>query len=218
MLDTGLRSGRCDYGTEPLYWVPCRNSPGSDAISQLRARGLGVNDIAWIVTSHFHGDHVSGLENLLRLGSPKIATTMEEITDVQSFWRPIWGYESEMLGADMNVVTINGRFQTMPLVGRAADFFGDGSLWLIPTPGHTRGHISMLINTWPRATLLTFDAAHLAADFELSIAPGAVVDKTAALASIAKLRALAAAIPNVQVIYGHEPAQWSGVTSRELGR
>ncbi len=218
LLDTGLRSGRCDYGTEPLYWVPCRNSPGSDAVSQLRARGLGVKDIAWIVTSHFHGDHVSGLENLLRLGSPKIATTMEEITDVQSFWRPIWGYESEMLGADMNVVTVNGRFQTMPLVGHAADFFGDGSLWLIPTPGHTRGHVSMLINTRPRATLLTFDAAHLAADFELSIAPGAVVDKTAARASIAKLHALASAIPNVQVIYGHEPAQWTGVTARELGR
>jgi glyoxylase-like metal-dependent hydrolase (beta-lactamase superfamily II) len=70
------------------------------------------------------------------------------------------------LGADMNVVAINRRFQTMPLVGHAADFFGDGSVWLIPTPGHTRGHISMLINTRPCATLLTFDAAHLAADFE----------------------------------------------------
>ena len=119
-----MRGGRCDYGTEPLYWVPCRNSPGSDAVSQLRARGLGAKDIAWIVTSHFHGDHVSGLENLLRLGSPRIATTTEEITDVQSVWRPIWGYHSQMLGADMNVVTINGRFQSMPLVGHAADFGG----------------------------------------------------------------------------------------------
>lgn len=218
LLDTGLRSGDCAYGTEPLYWVPCRNSAGSDVVSRLGARGLGVQDISWIVMSHFHGDHASGLENLLRLGAPKIATTREEIEDVQSVWRPVLGYEAEMLGRDMTVVTINSRLQSMPAVGQAADFFGDGSLWLIPTPGHTRGEMSMLVNTRPRPTLLTFDAAHLAADFELGIAPGATVDKSAAQASIARLHALADAIPNVNVIYGHEPAQWTGVSSCELGR
>lgn len=218
LLDTGLRSGDCAYGTVPLYWVPCRNSPGSDAVSQLKARGLGVGDISWIVMSHFHGDHASGLEALLRLGAPKIVTTREEIADVQSLWRPILGYESEMLGRDMDVVTVNARFQRMPAVGMAVDFFGDGSLWLIPTPGHTRGEVSMLVNTRPRPTLLTFDAAHLAADFELSIAPGATVDQAAARASIARLHALADAVPNVAVIYGHEPAQWSGAGARELGR
>ncbi len=218
LLDTGLRSGNCAYGTEPLYWVPCRNTMGSDVISQLQARGLSAKDIPWIVMSHFHGDHVSGLENLLRLGAPKIVTTTEEIADVQSFRRPVLGYEAEMLGREMDVVTMNHRFQSVPAIGRAADFFGDGSLWLIPTPGHTRGQISMLVNTRPRPTLLTFDAAHLAADFELSIAPGATVDRPAARASIARLHALAAAIPDLNVIYGHEPAQWTGVTTRELGR
>jgi N-acyl homoserine lactone hydrolase len=218
LLDTGLRGGNCAYGTEPLYWVPCRNSAGSDAVSQLRARGLRVSDISWIVMSHFHGDHASGLENLLQLGSPKIVTMSEEIADVQSFWRPIWGYESEMLGRDMNVVTVNRRLQRMPAVGVAADFFGDGSLWLIPTPGHTRGQIAMLINTRPLPTLLTFDAAHLAADYELSIAPGATVDRPAAHASIARLHALAAVIPNLKVVYGHEPTQWGGATTVELGR
>lgn len=218
LLDTGLRSGDCAYGTEPLYWVPCRNSVGSDAVSQLKARGLGVGDISWIVMSHFHGDHASGLENLLRLGAPKIVTMRDEIADVQSLWRPILGYESEMLGRDMDVVTIDRRLQRVPAVGMAMDFFGDGSLWLIPTPGHTRGESSMLVNTRPRPTLLTFDAAHLAADFELSIAPGATVDKPAAHGSIARLHALAAAIPNLNVVYGHEPAQWNGPTSVELGR
>src|SRR6185503_4676849 len=103
--------------------------------SQLKARGREVKDIEWIVMSHFHGDHASGLENLLRLGRPKIVTMRDEIADVQSLWRPILGYETEMLGHDMNVVTIDHRLQRVPAVGVAADFFGDGSLWLIPTPG-----------------------------------------------------------------------------------
>jgi len=218
LLDTGLRSGDCAYGTTPLYWVPCRNSAGSDAVSQLKARGLGVGDISWIVMSHFHGDHASGLENLLKLGAPKVVTMRDEIADVQSLWRPILGYESEMLGHDMDVVTIDRRLQRVPVAQMAVDFFGDGSLWLIPTPGHTRGELSMLVNTRPRPTLLTFDAAHLAADYELSIAPGATVDKPAAHASIARLHALAAAIPNLNVVYGHEPAQWNGQTTVELGR
>jgi glyoxylase-like metal-dependent hydrolase (beta-lactamase superfamily II) len=217
LLDTGLRAGACAYGTRPLYWVPCRNQPGSDVAAQLRARGSSPKDLAWIVMSHFHGDHASGLEHLLHLGASKIATLQEEIDDVQGFWRPLLGYESEMLGADMQIVTVNALLQPMPQVGVAVDFLGDGSFWLIPTPGHTRGHLAMLANTRPRPTLMTFDAAHLAADFELGIAPGATVDHTAAHASIAKLRALAREIPDLVIVYGHEPTQWDGVTSRQLG-
>src|SRR5262249_7207614 len=112
----------------------------------------------------------------------------------------------------------NRRLQPMPAVGMAADFFGDGSLWLIPAPGHTRGEFAMLANTRPYPTLLTFDAAHLAADFELSIAPGATVDRSAAHASIARLHALVTALRGVRVIYGHEPKQWEGVTAKELGQ
>lgn len=208
LLDTGLRAGSCEYGAQPIYWVPCRNAPGSDVLSQLKAHGVAPDEIAAIIMSHFHGDHASGLENVLNAHAAPIVTMQNEIADVVSAWRFLSGYESEMLAHDMNVETIDTRLQPMPVVGQAADYFGDGSLWLIPTPGHTRGHISMLVNTRPHPVLLTFDAAHLAPDFELAIAPGATVDKDAALASISKLRALRDAIPGLVVIYGHEPAQW----------
>jgi hypothetical protein len=65
ILDTGLRAGSCEYGLRPVYWVPCRNQPDSDLVSQLKAGGIRSDEIRFIVLSHFHGDHISGLSRLL---------------------------------------------------------------------------------------------------------------------------------------------------------
>jgi N-acyl homoserine lactone hydrolase len=214
LLDTGLKAGDCAYGTEPLYWVPCRNSPGSDAVSQLAALGLKPSDLTYVVVSHFHGDHVSGLGDVIRGGAHRIVTSGAEIDGVRSALRILSGYESSMLKNDFEAVLVDRLFASMPIVGRAADLFGDGSLWLIPVPGHTAGQLAALINARRAPHLLTFDASHLKAGFENDVIPGAYVDRAAAEDSLAKLRALAAAYPQIKVIYGHEPSQWQGRPAR----
>ncbi len=216
LLDTGLKAGDCAYGTPPLYWVPCRNTKGSDAVSQLAAKGLKPSDLAAIVVSHFHGDHVSGLGALLECGARRVVTSGPEVNGVESALRILSGYEASMLKTGFDAVLVDRMLQPMPIVGRAADFFGDGSLWLIPTPGHTEGQLSALINTKPAPLLLTFDASHLKVGFDENVIPGAYVDRAAAERSLAKLRALAAAYPQLKVIYGHEPSQWEGVVTRLL--
>lgn len=219
LFDTGLKAGDCAYGTRPVYWVPCRNSRDSDAVSRLAALGLKPSDLDLVVVSHFHGDHVSGLGPLLQGGARRIVTTGAEIDGVKSAFRALSGYESSMLKTDFDALVIDRMLAPMPIVGRAADLFGDGSIWLIPVPGHTAGQLAALINTKPAPLLLTFDASHLKAGFDLGVIPGAYVDRTAAEASLAKLRALAAAFPQIKVVYGHEPSQWEGrVTNRLAGR
>lgn len=209
LLDAGLKSGDCAYGTRPVYWVPCRNEPGRDAVSQLARRGLSPADLHAVIVSHFHGDHVSGLAALLRGGAPRVVTTAAEIEDVASAFRLLSGYETSMLQERMKAVLADPLMVEMPHVGRAADFFGDGSLWLIPVPGHTRGQLAVLVNARTGPLLFTFDASHLGTGFELGVPPGATIDRAEAVASLDGLRALAAAYPQLKVIYGHEPSQWA---------
>ena len=85
----------------------------------------------------------------------------------------------------------------------------DGSVWLIPTAGHSRGQLAVLLNTSEGPLLLTFDASHLRSNLEHRVIPGATVDAEQALDAIDRLRALQTACPTLRVLYGHEPTQWA---------
>ena len=213
LLDTGLRAGDCAFGTRPFFWVPCRATPGADVVSRLRERGLSARDLDAIVLSHFHGDHVSGLSALLQTGHPRLVTSRVELAAVRRTFRIRDGYIPSMLQDDAAVETVDDRLVPMPLVGRACDFFGDGSLWLVPTPGHTRGHLSAVLNLASGPVLLTFDASHLQAGFDLDVPPGADTDEDQARVSLERLRSFAAAYPGMRVVSGHEPAQWADKSS-----
>jgi N-acyl homoserine lactone hydrolase len=210
LLDTGLRAGECAYGLPPFYWVPCRSHPGADLLSQLRARGIDPRSIGHVVISHFHGDHASGLAGLLAAGVGRVVTTQSEIAALETPLREAAGYPSAFFDRPMDVELVDAHVTTMPIVGRAVDFWGDGSLWLIPTSGHSAGHLSALINARDAPLLLTFDVAHLGAGFDLDVPPGWRVDDHDARDALTRLRALAARHPELRVIFGHEPSQWEG--------
>jgi glyoxylase-like metal-dependent hydrolase (beta-lactamase superfamily II) len=96
----------------------------------------------------------------------------------------------------------------MPYVGQVWDLFADGSVWLIPIAGHSRGQLAALLNTSEGPLLFTFDASHLRSNLEHRVIPGSTVDEAQALDAIDRLRALQAAYPALRVFYGHEPTQW----------
>jgi glyoxylase-like metal-dependent hydrolase (beta-lactamase superfamily II) len=110
---------------------------------------------------------------------------------------------------------MDGYWQKDSLLGESYDVFGDGSLKIFDTAGHAEGHISALIRTKESFTLLTFDVAHLKANFDLGIPSGAVVSREDALDSLSKLKQLSITIPALTVVFGHEPSQWICKTAME---
>ena len=208
LLDTGLRKGGCAYGVRPIYWVPCRNKNGSDAISLLGELGVDPVDLEAIVLSHVHGDHASGLDDLLSAGAGPVWLGQPEREAMKSATAIFNGVVPSLHSQDFDGLSVDGLMQDMPIVGKAANVLGDGSLWLIPTPGHSTGHLSGLVVTEAGPVLLTFDASHLGIGFELGIPPGATIDKDLATASLDSLKQFAEAYPEMRVVYGHEPSQW----------
>jgi N-acyl homoserine lactone hydrolase len=85
------------------------------------------------------------------------------------------------------------------------DVFGDGSLWAISVPGHTPGSMAFLARTPHGPVLLTGDACHTAWGWEHGVGPGTFSDDVAKSAgSLARLEALVARHPGVEVRLGHQ--------------
>lgn len=215
LLDSGVRAGECSYRFLVVLDFPCRNKPGQDIVSQLSRDGIDTID--YLVATHFHGDHASGLGPVMRRYDPVILASANEIEALKSPLRETQGYRYEQFAADMRVEAADNGFLEMPYIGKAADLFGDGSVWLLATPGHTPGHMSVLLNASSGPILMTFDAAHLEATYRYNAPGGLGADLDVASDSISKLTALADAMPGVALIFGHEPTQWAGdVIRRDL--
>jgi N-acyl homoserine lactone hydrolase len=94
----------------------------------------------------------------------------------------------------------------LPPFERVLDLLGDGSIWAISTPGHSRNHVSYLVNAESGPVLITGDACAYHKQFEHRIQPSpGVDDQKAAIRSLAGLRELYDRFPQLQVMVGHEP-------------
>jgi len=173
----------------------------------LRGLGLGLDDVHTAVISHLHQDHIGGLSEL---AGARIVSSRQEW---DSLHRPL----PELRGLLRSHIDLPGlRWeQVVPeslgdpsLAGfsHGHDLFGDGSLLLLPTPGHTPGSQSLLVRRPGRSPLLlvgdlTYDD-RLLADGKL---PG-VGNKAQMAAATRKVNELRTALPGLAVLPAHDPA------------
>ena len=96
--------------------------------------------------------------------------------------------------------------------GRTIDLFGDGSVRLLSTPGHTRGHMSVLLRLRSgRELLLTGDAAYARATIEQELVPLFCDDVHRYLRSLREIRRYLEQTPSALVVCGHDPESWPQV-------
>lgn len=92
--------------------------------------------------------------------------------------------------------------------GRALDIYGDGSLWALPTPGHTAGHVSYLANAAAGPALFTGDACICKKGFEMGVEPGKAENGELARESFLRFKEFAETYPKVKVVFGHESEEY----------
>lgn len=172
----------------------------------LCALGHAPDDVHTAVISHLHQDHIGGLAVLPR------ARLVISADEWASLHRPL----PETRGLLRRHIDLPGlrwhQVQMRPLddptlapFTRGHDLFGDGSLVLLPTAGHTPGSLSMLVRRPGRPPLLmvgdlTYDDALLAA----GALPG-VGHKRQMRRAIAEVNGLRANLPGLAVLPAHDP-------------
>jgi N-acyl homoserine lactone hydrolase len=160
--------------------------PDQTAEGALATLGLASSDIDLVILSHSHIDHVGSLP--LFAHAPIVLTARERAEPSPLYFgqsRPMdWPQASYHL-IDTDTPVCEG-------------------LTLIPTPGHTAGHLSAILDlpdTGP--VILAADAINRASEPDEGF-PDADAPE-AARTSAGRLCALA---PGAFLIYGHDPAQW----------
>ena len=157
------------------------------ATGQLALLGLAPADITHLILTHGHIDHVGSLP---LFHCPIILTAAE-----RSVPRPVyWGTVRPIAWPDAPYTLITSESDLCH------------GLRVLPTPGHTLGHLSLLITLPSGAVILAADAINRQSEPAEGF-PDADDPATAAL-SAARLFALQSE-HRADLIYGHDPAQWA---------
>ena len=133
------------HGNDYLVWdtgnpvatgsTPAPTAPASSLVEQLAQLHLKPEQITFVGISHYHGDHVG------QVASFPQATLLIGKGDWDALNSP-----APNPGVDPKNFAhwISGGGKVEPLLGDK-DVFGDGSVRIISTPGHTPGHQSLLV-------------------------------------------------------------------------
>jgi glyoxylase-like metal-dependent hydrolase (beta-lactamase superfamily II) len=143
-------------------------------IPQLAALGYTPADITYLALSHYHGDHVANANAFA--GSTWIVQQVER--EAMFAPRPP---DSKAKGSNAPNQAFFGALEkskTILLKGEDHDVFGDGSVVIKFSPGHTPGHQSLFLKlpkTGP--VLLSGDLYHYPEELTLKRIPGFDFDK-----------------------------------------
>jgi len=136
--------------------------------SQLEQLGVKPSDIKFMAISHTHPDHAGNVE--------MFPQTMLLVQKAEYDWPGANG--APRFKPEHPVTKLQGDH----------DVFGDGSIRIISTPGHTPGHQSLLVKL-PKTgeVLLTGDAVHFQDNFDNRRVPGGNTDKDQTIASMQRI-------------------------------
>jgi N-acyl homoserine lactone hydrolase len=189
------------HGNEYMVWdtgfVPGSNpnAPKVSLTDQLSQLKITPDQVKYVGISHYHADHTSQLPSLpnatLLIGEREWAAI--------SAPKPAQGVNAV---AFTHWISGGGKVEPLTL---DKDVFGDGSVVVLRTPGHTPGHSSLLVRLKEKgAVILSGDAAHFHENYESNGVPAFNYDRAETVASLDRLKKIAANL-KATVIIQHDP-------------
>ncbi|KAF8133083.1 beta-lactamase-like protein [Mycena galopus ATCC 62051] len=161
MFDLGIRD-------DPLNLAPAwtglytsgvvQTEQSNDITGLLQDGGISLDSIEKVFWSHTHFDHVGDMSKFpnstgLVIGSETDTETYPEFPNATLLASDFAGHEVTKIDFAAANLTFSGM--------KAVDYFGDGSFYLLNTPGHLAGHMSALARVTPTSFIaLGGDAFH----------------------------------------------------------
>jgi N-acyl homoserine lactone hydrolase len=166
-------------------------APKTSLVDLLGRLKLKPEQIKYVGISHYHGDHIGQVDSFPKstlligkrdwdvLTDPK----MSEVANPATFKNWIGG---------------GGKVEPVPV---DKDVFGDGTVVMINTPGHTPGHHSLLVQLPQMGpVLLSGDLAHFHENYDGNGVPSFNTDRSETLASLDRFKKIAANLKATVVI------------------
>jgi N-acyl homoserine lactone hydrolase len=219
LIDTGLpiaarESVRAAYGVRASLAYKVRMEEGAAVTERLAARDVDPLSIDFVVMTHMHYDHTGSVEAFPRSTFVVDEREWEAAIDggfLQGYRRKLFDRGFEWRTIDFGAPQVD----SFASFGRAVDLFGDGSVRLLSTPGHTKGHMSVLLRLRSgRELLLAADAAYSRRTIDEELLPTFCDDPHRYMRSLREIRRYLELTPSALVICGHDPDSWPQVRER----
>ena len=167
---------------------------------QLAVIGLEPSDITYVAVSHTHGDHIG---NMRLFPDSTVLIQRAEYTWISSPDGPndnvnqLKALARKLMGTPKHIRLLDGD----------TDVFGDGSVTLVSTPGHTPGSQSLMVHLRKSGfVILSGDVVHLEENFEKDTVPSLNTDKNTSIASMERVRRMIATY-KAQFFINHDKAE-----------
>jgi N-acyl homoserine lactone hydrolase len=196
LWDTGYPDALADTPDGVVGNRGVRSVRTKTLVAQLAEIGVAPAQIKYLAFSHTHGDHV-GNANLFTAATLYIQ---------QAEYDAAFGPEPAKFGfVPANYEKL--RASTMVKLNGDQDVFGDGSVKILSTPGHTPGHQSLLVHL-PKtgAVVLSGDVAHFGENFANRRVPSFNFNAEQSRQSMDKIDAIVKA-ENAQLWINHDVKQ-----------
>lgn len=173
----------------------------TDTATWLAAAGAPVEGI---LLTHLHLDHISGLRDFP--AEVPVYSGPGEASSRSAFAFATQASVDRALEGHPPLREWSFEVDPDHVFEGVIDVFGDGSLWALSVPGHTRGSTAYVARTPEGPVLFTGDVSHTAWGWSHDVPPGTFTeDHDANVASLAALRGLVARHPGIDVRLGHQP-------------
>ncbi len=216
LFDTGygphLREAFAHF-PERLYHYATPTTFGTPAVAHLQQAGIAAGSVGTVIVSHLHADHCAGLRDFPAARFVISAAALALQQQMRGFAAVRRGIVPALFPddfAERAQVVHTFTDAALPHLGPTHDLFGDGSVRLVPLPGHARGQLGALLHTADGDLLLCADGAWSTRAWREQRTPHwltfAMQDDLAALrTTLRALREFAAARPDVRILPTHCP-------------
>ena len=189
------------HGDDYLIWDtgnPVGTTPTApktslaDLVTQLHVTPA---QIKYVAISHYHGDHTGQAREfpqatlLIGKGDWDVVTDPKSASTVNPATFANW---------------VSGGGKVEPVVGDK-DVFGDGTVVMFNTPGHTPGHHSLLVRLKEMGNvLITGDVSHFRENYDGNGVPTFNTDRAASVASLDRFKKIASNLKATVIIQHDE--------------
>lgn len=213
LVDTGLHASvavkpAANLGRVSAFaFKDLEMQPEQAVVAQLRERGIKASEIGTVIITHLHTDHASAVsdfpDSTFLFSSAEWAAATDQ--------GPLHGYVQRQFdhAFDYRLLDFDGSdASSYSGFGRSFDVFGDGSVRVVFTPGHTLGHMSVILRLEQREALLAGDAIYLERNLSERRLPYRTEDDHLYSRSLREIELFKQQSPDALIVPGHDMPYW----------
>ncbi|NEG87916.1 MBL fold metallo-hydrolase (plasmid) [Pantoea agglomerans] len=200
LVDTGESSHANDPGYQP-WWHPfmqrCERrwvKPEEEVNARIQSLGFNPRDVRWVIMTHMHGDHAGGIGHF---PGSEIILSKKEAHDALAWNGPVQGFLNMHYPKWLKpTITTHddGPFESFD---RSMAVTKDGAVRIVPTPGHTLGHQSVVVDAGSHYIMIAGDASYRESYMLEGRIDGVAVDATLHHDSTRRMRELCKRKPTI---------------------